>query len=723
MPEPSGWNEREVGRVVSVSNFRVRVLLDPEVRSQVRAYPEHIAMVSQIGGYVVFPVAPGESCVGIVVGAAEDEAIEPDGEKGMTLHLAKARRTLTINLLGQLIEGEPFVPGVSVYPRLDAPALLPTEKELGDILEYRPTGSRIATDAPLELGVSPIYARKVVTASYNDIFARPLGVIGNTGSGKSYTVASAVQKALRMRDSAAEQAKIIILDINGEYSPAFPISAASAEARTRELNRVYLNGEPFHLPLWLFNLSELVAFFEASQASQVPVLERVVAHLRERSADPEPAKKLRDVVRLSDHCRDCLGGLAALAAVVDGNAVCDNAAGLVGYLKEYASAIQGLAEGLIEVPAEITEIEKTVSVLSTAGLKTVSEYRQMRKDKNYDGFRIMAPGLAMKVNVVVDKLEPTFERLRLDAFGKGGLLEVTADSPIQFPIRDLERDVHFRIAVARFRGQERIQEYIATLRLRIHRQLSDKRWDVFTNESTDDLAKIVERIIGGRERRVTVVDCSMLAHDVLPFFCSIFGRLLLELRAHAAPAERTVQPYVLILEEAHNYLKPRRDDEAVGLRLAREAFERIAKEGRKFGLSLVIASQRPSDVSATVLSQCANFVVHRIQNPEDIDYFKKILPTGSRDLLDQLPILAPGDGLLLGSAVNVPARIKVNKPSPEPSSETPRPWDAWQKGRAEFNMDAAVSSWSRESRGEAEVQGEPKTKTESAKKIEGEQKK
>jgi DNA helicase HerA-like ATPase len=153
---------------------------------------------------------------------------------------------------------------------------------------------------------------------------------------------------------------------------------------------------------------------------------------------------------------------------------------------------------------------------------------------------------------------------------------------------------------------------------------------------------------------------------------------------------------LIFLEEAHNYLRPRRDDESHGLQLPRETFERIAKEGRKFGLSLIIASQRPSDVSATVLSQCANFIVHRIQNPDDIDFFKRILPIASRDLLDQLPILAPGDGLLLGSALNVPARVKVRKPSPAPTSETPKPWKSWQKSELKFNVDEAIEVWTQE---------------------------
>jgi hypothetical protein len=203
---------------------------------------------------------------------------------------------------------------------------------------------------------------------------------------------------------------------------------------------------------------------------------------------------------------------------------------------------------------------------------------------------------------------------------------------------------------------------------------------------------LVTSILAGSSN-VAIIDCSMLSHDVLPCFCAVMGRVLLDLRVRTEPSCRTAQPFVIVLEEAHNYLRPARQDESWGVRLARDAFERISKEGRKFGLSLIIASQRPSDVSATVLSQCANFLIHRIQNPEDIDYFKRILPLGSRDLLDQLPILAPGEGLMMGSAVNVPTRVRVRKPDPAPESETSTPWAAWQTGQSAFDIRTAVKRW------------------------------
>jgi hypothetical protein len=221
------------------------VLLDPDTRSQVRAYPHSIAIITQIGGYLLFPVSPGVFAVGIIVGASEDEAFEPDAHGFMTLQLARSRRVVRLNLLGQLKLDHPFVPGVSLYPTLDTPALLPTDDELTAILRFKPKKAEEGKDIPISIGQSPIYGQQSVMASYNDLLARPLGVVGNTGSGKSCSVARIIQEALAEAANGrqASKAKFIILDINGEYSKAFGIEQNAG----KELNAVYVNGKKFYL--------------------------------------------------------------------------------------------------------------------------------------------------------------------------------------------------------------------------------------------------------------------------------------------------------------------------------------------------------------------------------------------------------------------------------------------------------------------------------------------
>jgi len=150
---------------------------------------------------------------------------------------------------------------------------------------------------------------------------------------------------------------------------------------------------------------------------------------------------------------------------------------------------------------------------------------------------------------------------------------------------------------------------------------------------------------------------------------------------------------VLVLEEAHNYARPARSDEDRGHRLARLTFERIAKEGRKFGLSLIIASQRPSEISQTIISQCANFISHRLQNPDDIDHFRRIIPMQARRLLDQVTILASGEAIVFGSAFHIPTRVQFDRPDPGPYSQTAAPYHEWRKEASAFPLSQVIEAW------------------------------
>ena len=664
-------NQREVGRVISVSNFRLTVLLDSDVKSQVRAFAQQVSLITQIGAYLLFPTAPGENAVGMITGASEDEAFEPDDDSVMRLQLVRARRVLRVNLLGQLLETRPFQAGISTYPTLETAALLPTEEQLRRILEFVPARGD-DRDTALAVGSSQLYSRQNVTVSFNDFLGRSLGIVGNSGSGKSCSLASIVQRSLTMNSSHAALAKYIVLDVNGEYLPAL----TAFQPTERQSNTAYVNGKPLVLPLWMLKLQEFIEFFEASSASQVPVLERVITSAREDSLDETGGTRAaRDSIRRIDSALNYLQTISLLTDTPTEKWLGKKARDLLDHTSAATAEISKTKD--VEIPQEITRFATNLPKL-----------KQGIEDHNIPIASVTA--LQAVIASTCEKLEV----LRNVLMTKGGIREITADTPVPFAAPRLLEDALFYSVISRFRGQERIQEYVATLRLRIHRQLSDKRWSVFTADSDISvLQDVVKSIVGSEAERVVVIDCSMLAHDVLPFFCAVVGRILLELRSHSSPRSRTTQPFVVVLEEAHNYLKPRRDDELFGVRLSRASFERIAKEGRKYGLSLVIASQRPSDVSPTVLSQCANFLVHRIQNPEDIEYFKKILPTGSRELLEQLPILAPGDGILVGSALNVPARVRIPLPKPQPDSDTPRPWFAWGKAQPEFDTRSSASNW------------------------------
>jgi DNA helicase HerA-like ATPase len=150
-------------------------------------------------------------------------------------------------------------------------------------------------------------------------------------------------------------------------------------------------------------------------------------------------------------------------------------------------------------------------------------------------------------------------------------------------------------------------------------------------------------------------------------------------------------PVVLILEEAQNYIREggRNEEDSI----SKQVFERIAREGRKFGLGLVVASQRPSELSKTVLSQCNSFIVHRLQNPEDLRYFREIVPGIYGQLLDQLPALAPRSALVLGECVQAPVLVEMREVNPAPRSKNPMFYKSWATAVAAPDVEAVCAKW------------------------------
>ncbi len=200
---------------------------------------------------------------------------------------------------------------------------------------------------------------------------------------------------------------------------------------------------------------------------------------------------------------------------------------------------------------------------------------------------------------------------------------------------------------------------------------------------------------GTEGSHVVVIDLSLLTSEVLESVTAMIGRLILEfLQRLGEFGEKTrgSLPVVLVLEEAQNYIYEQkyREEESI----SREVFERIAREGRKYGLGLVISSQRPSELSKTVLSQCSSFIVHRLQNPEDLRYFKDIVPGVFEDLLNQLPALAPQMALILGECVRAPALVRIGDAHPLPRSRDPKFYRYWVSNQApDIPVEDICSIW------------------------------
>lgn len=238
---------------------------------------------------------------------------------------------------------------------------------------------------------------------------------------------------------------------------------------------------------------------------------------------------------------------------------------------------------------------------------------------------------------------------------------------------------------------------------RLEAKAEDRRYGFMFKPPTntlkyDWLAKQISALLAPGEGKpgIKVVDFSEVPSDVLPVVTGVFARLLYDVQFWMQAEKRT--PFVFVCDEAHLYL-PVKDDADVVERQALYCFERIAKEGRKYGVSLLIVSQRPSDVSRTILSQCNNFLILRLTNDQDQNVVRHLMPDSLAGVLDGLPLLDTGEALLLGDAILLPARIKLTLPRIEPLSATRDFWKEWGDLASDpAAVQAAVETLRRQSR-------------------------
>lgn len=662
-------NPRLVGHIVSVQGFRVKVELLPETRSALRATLDGVQAAITINAYLTFSLGAGETVIGIITDLEARETFDPGSGDDLSLELMKPRRVASVQLLGTIEhkDAEPaFSPGISVLPTLETPAEIGSPDVLRAVFEIPPRRNKPEGydakdfDCDLRIGFPTGQNRNVVRASYNDLFSRPLAIVGNTGSGKSFSVSSLIQKAMAALDGAAEEPHVFILDINGEYAKAFP----AADAEQRLPDRIYLNGKEFGLPLWFLNAEEICAWLSASEQTQEPVLKDWWAIAKGGNA--EAASTLNTLQSALSSIEKLLSDLQRLQRKAAGS-YCDM---IVGYL--------------VDSDIQTTAFEELFVSHKAIDAKT---------------FNQEVVGNAALIEAEARKLQ---DAIRAEIVGGSGAAEVgarTADSPLPIARTTLTDPSLINRAVSK-EDTFRVDAHLTTLKLRLKTRLDDKRWRSFLNyeEADTKIEKLSSWFVrfglgAATGPKVSVLDLSMLSNEVLPYACAVIGRVLLEARERLPAASRYKHPWVLVLEEAHNYARPARSDEDRGHRLARLTYERIAKEGRKFGLSLIIASQRPSEISQTIISQCANFISHRLQNPDDIDHFRRIIPMQARRLLDQVTILSSGEAIVFGSAFHIPTRVQFDQPQPGPYSQTAAPYHEWNKERKPFPLSQVIDSW------------------------------
>ena len=282
-----------------------------------------------------------------------------------------------------------------------------------------------------------------------------------------------------------------------------------------------------------------------------------------------------------------------------------------------------------------------------------------------------------------------------------GIDGLSVDSPVYFSLKEMY--LHFKQAneqqfdFGKTKGPlfGAFDEFL----VRFQAMFNDSRYEFLfrpkRRTKSSDLEDLLRDFIGLGEpkRQITVIDLSPVPHDVRPTVSSQIGRLAFEFN-YWNPQRREF-PILLVCEEAHQYIPRDADSQHEG---SRREMERIAKEGRKYGVGLCVVSQRPNELSETVLSQCSNFICLRTTNPQDQEYIRKLMPEGEQDLADVLTTLRRGEALAVGEAIPLPTRFQLYPPDPAPASSDAPVAESWKSGPDDLDVAGIVGRWWRQQR-------------------------
>lgn len=575
-------------------------------------------------------------------------------------------RKMSLNPLGTLLtkpcdaeteEQYQFRRGADTFPTVGDHVLLPTQKQLLAIVE---SGEK----KRIQIGTSPLAGNARVLVDPNRLFGRHLAVLGNTGSGKSCSVAGLIRWSLEQAETVGTtpNARFIVLDPNGEYSRAFGKDTGYLKPRIFRVDPGE-TGEQLRVPLWFWNSAEWCAFSKASGRAQRPILQRAL-RLRRNS---------RDAVGDLNPAQDLLLYLQGSLSVIR-QEIASNSPFLTGRDGRY----WGFIELLGATKSSLSAFKAKDQALSTTVNPLIDSLADLVENrcKNERGYN--KPFEFGDIDAFRSQLEAAVAAM-------GGMpqseLPISEDVPIPFSGSDFLVDLD---CLATNTGNRQWFDFFIA---RIQSILADTRMEpIIGDASAIDLDYWLTQYIGAdgaANGSLTIIDLSLVPSEIVHIVTAVIARMVFEAlqRYRKLHNEHRVLPTVVVMEEAHTFVKRYKDDmeNQNAATVCCQVFERLAREGRKFGLGLVLSSQRPSELSPTVLSQCNTFLLHRISNDKDQDLVHRFVPDNLKGLLRELPTLTSQNAILLGWASQLPVLVRMQDLPREqqPQSDDPDFWEVW----------------------------------------------
>lgn len=623
----------KIGKVISVEYDKFRVKLFHSTKTSTINIEGQVYYFGNIGSYLKTSNPTGDAILCEVV-AVVDHSTE---SKIYSTYNLDSSRELVVKPIGTIKRnGKTFNMGIGIFPSIYSDVNIVTLDDINTILSNK-TNIIDNDNSPeihkeIELGLSKSMINYKINLNINRLFNIHTAVLGNSGSGKSNTIAHILQEVYRKNGNFADGAKTILFDVNGEYIKAFEKGLdEKISASFYKPNKPIKPFIEFHLPYYLMNLDEWLSFLLASERTQKPFWDKVLQEcFKFYKIFSSPNDSKEEFINYFKWKFRYI--LANIVSQVDSDTAKITAAkGIIIKCKEINSEYQ-----YDELTNFLNELDNNCSISFGDNKSRLSSY-------------LSTMTIDDEKAIITDS-----RRLKQGQFFDYHFLKTAVDIVL------LEEEA---------KGNSRIREFTSTMLSRLDYFITNPDCDFmrYTDvkyESVDDFLNKIFSIGDEKNKQLIVIDSSEVGTDALELMTGVICRMIFDNRKYKSGEERRKNPIHLVLDEAHRYIK--KDIDYI---LKENIFERIAREGRKFSLYLIVSSQRPSELSSTVLSQCGNYIIHRIQNELDMKYIYSVLPYFSEDFTIKIKQQIPGEALVFGNCVPMPLHIKINLANPAPNSD------------------------------------------------------
>ena len=521
--------------------------------------------------------------------------------------------TLKARFLGE-IAGDKLIGGNIRKPSLDANIRIIDPSEIPLITGANENGF-------MELGLSPLYDQVPIFLNVNNFFSNHFAIFGNTGSGKSCGVSRLFQNMFHDQRLNPYKANIFIFDSSGEYYNAFAnLSSINATYNYRFIstNEIDGLGEKLRLPIYLLNKDDLALLLQCTSHSQLPIIERMLKLALVFSQNDMDAKAYKNHIIAK-----------AIMTILYTNETAPNKRNEIFSILASCST----DEFNLEAPVQ--------------GIGYVRKFRECFLIDNSGNF---------SESVLLNEYVSSFIKEEYDSY--------EPHDGVFYDLDTLEKALNFTLISEGWLRNEQTYGDSVTLRVRLHALIVGDNAKYFDVKDYVSLETYLSSLLisEGRKYQIVNVNLSDIDDDFAKVLTKIYSRLIFDFAKGLK--NRGSIPFHIVLEEAHRYIQSDHDRFLFGYNI----FERIAKEGRKYGVILGIITQRPVELSDNVISQCTNFLIFKINHPMDIKYIREMVPHITDEIIEKQKSLQPGTCLGFGLGFKIPLIVKMQMPDPSPLS-------------------------------------------------------